>query len=119
MSASTILEAAKQYWKRGWTPIPLSGKDPSINGAGWQKRTYEERDFAVEGRNVGVFVGERSKGLTDIDLDSPEARRVAPYFLLDTQAAFGREQVGPSHLLYVTKTRLPLLRRLDPLRPKD
>lgn len=115
MNVSTIPEAAKQYRQKGWTPIPLAGKNPSINGAGWQKRTYDDADFDVKGVNLGILLGEPSGGLVDVDLDSPEARKVATFFLPDTQTVFGRDQVGPSHLLYVTDKRLQILRLIDPV----
>jgi len=115
MSASTIPAAAAEYRARGWTPIPLAGKNPAVNGKDWQKREYDDVDFERPGLNVGVFLGERSAGLVDNDLDCPEACKVAKFFLPGTQAVFGRDQVGPSHLLYVTDKRLPLVRLRDPI----
>ena len=51
--------------------------------------------------NVGVNLGNASKGLTDVDLDCGEALAVAPYFLPRT-AIFGRASKRNSHWLYAT-----------------
>jgi hypothetical protein len=36
------------------------------------------------------LLGSKSNGLTDVDLDSPEAVKIADYFLPETEAVFGR-----------------------------
>src|SRR5260370_1189416 len=43
-----------------------------------------------------------SSGLTDIDLDCPEAIALAPYILPATDAVFGRQSKPASHFLYTT-----------------
>ena len=52
--------------------------------------------------NVGVQLGSVSNGLADVDLDCGTARTLAPYFLPDTQAVFGRKSTPAAHWLYVT-----------------
>jgi hypothetical protein len=59
----------------------------------WQKLRVTEDTvhqwFNGEAQNIGVRLGGLSGGLADVDLDSIEAIRAAPYFLLRTQC-FGR-----------------------------
>jgi P4 family phage/plasmid primase-like protien len=43
-----------------------------------------------------------SKGLTDVDLDCPEALAIAPYLLPNTGSIFGRASNPASHWLYKT-----------------
>jgi hypothetical protein len=106
-----IPDAARAYIDRGWAAIPLQGKNPEINGGGWQKRNYSAEDF-LPGSNIGIILGSRSNGLVDIDLDCVEARRAAAYFLPDTNSGFGRGRVL-THLLYSTPTILPTTRFQD------
>jgi hypothetical protein len=47
-------------------------------------------------------MGPVSKGLTDVDLDCPTARTLAPAFLPETGAIFGRASSERSHWLYTT-----------------
>jgi putative DNA primase/helicase len=109
---TTIMDAVEEYRARGWTPVPLKGKNPGLNGENWQSKPYQSADFAGGG-NVGIILGR--SGLADIDLDCPEARAAAPHFLLDTQAVFGRDQTGPSHCLYKADETLPTTAFRDPL----
>jgi hypothetical protein len=60
------------------------------------------RHFNGGPQNIGLILGARSGGLTDIDLDCPEALGIAPYILPPTHAIFGRASKPASHWLYVT-----------------
>src|SRR4051812_29754833 len=94
----TVLDEAAAYARKGWrvVPVPHRGKNPGdAYGPGWQKARLAEVDLPAHfppGRpmNVGVLLGEPSGGLTDADLDSPEAVLLAPAFLPDTSCRFGR-----------------------------
>jgi hypothetical protein len=74
--------------------------------AGWQNRTITEADveayFNSKPMNIGVVLGPSSHGLTDIDLDCPEAVALAPWILPKTGAIFGRASARSSHWLYAT-----------------
>jgi len=97
-SASSNIAA--QYAARGWkvVPIPLGEKGPKRKG--WEQRTFDpQRDF--DGTNIGVQLGVKSGGLTDVDLDCIEAINLAPYFLPQTAATFGRASKPESHWLFV------------------
>src|SRR4051812_26919122 len=86
------------------TPIPHKGKAPI--GEGWQLRVITEETapqfFNGAAQNIGVVLGPTSSGLTDVDLDSPEAIAAAPYLLPQTQAIFGRPGKKSSHYLFRT-----------------
>ncbi len=100
----TALDIAKDYRRRGWQPIPIAHRSKNPNLPGWQNLKLSESDlpnhFNGKPQNIGVLLGVMSKGLTDIDLDSPEAIKIADYFLPKTEAVFGRAGKPRSHRLY-------------------
>lgn len=105
------LDIALGYQRRGFQPIPLNvgSKNPRDSiGKGWPAfRTTEEdlsRHFNGKAQNIGIMLGEPSGGLVDIDLDTLEAIRTAPFFLPRTESIFGRAGSRKSHYLYKTDT---------------
>lgn len=101
----TALEAALTYIAAGWSvvPIPHRQKRPALTD--WQALRITTADapqfFNGAPLNIGVILGAPSGGLTDIDLDTPEAIAAAPFFLERTRT-FGRASSRASHWLYVT-----------------
>ena len=86
-------DIARDYLRRGWCPIPVPFKSKKPNTPGWQHSQLREEDLesAFSGKtNIGVILGPKSSGLTDVDLDCPEAVALAPHFLERTSAIFGR-----------------------------
>jgi Bifunctional DNA primase/polymerase, N-terminal/Virulence-associated protein E-like domain len=98
----TIADAALDYAKRGWKPIPVSRKTKKAIGKGWQKHPFDPAQFNGNGQNVGIQFGADSGGLCDVDLDSTLAIGFAPEFLQPTDAIFGRRSKPCSHQLYVS-----------------
>jgi len=102
----TTLETALEYIGRGWSPVPVPHKSKGPTANAWQKLRITEADapqwFNGEAQNIGVLLGEASGGLTDADLDWPEARAAAPYLLPPT-CIFGRASSLGAHRLYVTE----------------
>jgi len=100
-----MLEAALDYVARGLAPIPVPHrqKGPLIDN--WQdlRITAETAPAYFNGtkQNLGVILGKASGGLTDIDLDCPEAIAAAPY-ILPRAAVFGRASKLASHWEYRT-----------------
>jgi hypothetical protein len=100
----SALDIAKDYLSRGWQPIPITyrKKKPTLDE--WQKLELTEatlpKYFNAKQQNVGVQLGPRSKGLTDIDLDCAEAIALAPRYLPRTNSCFGRASKQYSHFLY-------------------
>lgn len=107
----TALETATNYQRRGWQPIPIAHRSKNPNFANWQKLSLSEKDlpkyFNGKPQNIGVHLGTKSNGLTDIDLDSPEAVKIADYFLPETNAIFGRAGKPRSHRLYYCEDGKP------------
>lgn len=103
-SVADLIRVAKAYLKKGWQVIPVPAKSKAPTRKDWQNlRVTEataETHFGRSPRNVGVLLGERSSWLTDVDLDSPEAILLAPHFLPNTRAIFGRSGKPRSHYLY-------------------
>jgi hypothetical protein len=61
-----------------------------------------EQHFAARAMNVGINLGEPSRGLADVDLDCHEALELAAR-LLPSTATFGRPSKPRSHWLYVAE----------------
>lgn len=71
----------------------------------WTTKYYTEVNAAsIFGDfNIGMILGRSSGGLTDIDLDCPEAVRLAPKILPGTTWVFGRKGAPRSHYMYTVK----------------
>ena len=104
-SALVVLAAALDYIARGWSPIPIPHREKGPLIEAWQDiRVNAETAagfFNGAKQNVGIILGKASGGLTDLDLDCPEAIAAAPYILPRT-AVFGRATKPASHWVYRT-----------------
>jgi hypothetical protein len=98
------LDVARDALQRGWNPVPARGKIPI--GKSWHTRVVDDDNiaslFSDASLNIGVQLGAASGGLTDVDLDSPEALSVAPYLLPKTACIFGRASNPGSHWFFRT-----------------
>ena len=101
-------DAAAAYVSIGWSPIPVPYRSKKVTLKDWPDLRITAADvdayFPKKLMNVGVLTGDASSGLADVDKDCPEARRLAPYFLPDTPARFGRASAPLAHSLYNTDT---------------
>ncbi|HEY1474030.1 MAG TPA: AAA family ATPase [Pseudolabrys sp.] len=106
-NAPKPIDIARKCIGHGWNPVPnrFKGKEPDP-GKEWQKRVITDENvhhwFNGKPQNVGVQLGPKSGGLTDVDLDCREAREIAPYILPHTGSIFGRASARMSHRLYQT-----------------
>lgn len=99
------VDIAKEYVARGWCPLPIRHREkvPKIKDwPSYRAMTEKLKDDFRSPCNIGVLLGDASGGLTDVDLDSSEARSLAPRILPPTDACFGRYSSRYSHLLYMT-----------------
>lgn len=105
VNVNMALPAAISYCRCGYAviPVPYRSKKPVISEWNTLRLTEEElpQYFNGQCQNVGVILGEPSGGLVDVDLDSPEAVRLADEFLPNTAGIFGRAGKPGSHRLYV------------------
>jgi hypothetical protein len=101
----STLSAALAYIARGWSPIPVPHREKGPLIEAWQniRITTETApaDFNGAAQNIGVILGKASGGLTDVDLDCPEAIAAAGYILPRT-AVFGHARKPASHWVYRT-----------------
>jgi hypothetical protein len=84
---SDVRESARRFLDRGERVIPLKpGSKHFRDGDTAFTKKYAPEDFA-EGENIGEIP---STGISTVDLDWPEAVRLAPYFLPLTSSIYGR-----------------------------
>ncbi|PYT23514.1 MAG: hypothetical protein DMG57_31720 [Acidobacteria bacterium] len=99
-----IREAAANYCHLGYAVIPIPDRKKGAILTGWQKLRITEQDlhlhFNDEPQNIGILLGTPSGGLVDVDLDSPEAVRIADGTLPDTDLVTGRKSKPRSHYFY-------------------
>ena len=89
---ATLAECAA----RGWSlkPVLAGQKRPAIKG--WPDREFGPADFADE-MNIAIRLGKHSRNVVDCDLDCEEAIEIAPLYLPETGAIFGRSSAPRSH----------------------
>ena len=103
--ARRALDNAKEYLGRGWQPVPVPLQEKAPKQKDWQNLAItlaNGADYFEQNQNIGLQLGARSGGLTDVDIDCPEALALADSFLPATSAIFGRASKPRSHWLYTT-----------------
>lgn len=103
---TNVIDAAREYARRRWRPIPLlpGEKRPALDR--WQNLRLTEADlprYFSDGQNLGLLLGGPSGGLVDVDLDSPLAVKIAPLVLPSTGMIHGRAGKHRSHHWYVAE----------------
>jgi hypothetical protein len=94
--------AVESYLRNNMAPIPVPRGTKNPGRDDWQTERWSIEDIPhrwSHGENVGILLGDPSDGLSDVDLDSPEAIAVAAYLLPDTRTS-GRPGKPESHRYY-------------------
>jgi Bifunctional DNA primase/polymerase, N-terminal len=97
---NNALGYAKVYAAMGLPVVPNEGKRPLLKG--WTDERLSEEDlprYFGNGQNVGLVNGEPSGGLVTVDMDVPEAPKIADRFLPKTVRS-GRESTPDAHAWY-------------------
>jgi hypothetical protein len=99
--------SALEYIARGFVPVPLCPRSSALTQAGLLDLRIETADvakyFDARAGGIGLLLGAPEgpqSGLVDIDLDSPEALRLADKFLPATDYVSGRQSNPSSHRFY-------------------
>ena len=99
-----VQSAARGYISRGFCPIPVRTRTKIPIGSRWQDSRIQLEDipehFPDPKLNIGLVLGDASKGLVDIDIDDPVALRIADHFLPETGMVTGRASTPASHRFY-------------------
>lgn len=117
LERSTALEWACHYKSLGWEPIPVPLREKNPGFRDWQDLRIPKDDLPNRFGtpvNIGILLGEASKNLNDVDLDSPEAIALAPIYLPTTGCIFGRASKPRSHWFYKTNAETVYKKYLDP-----
>lgn len=105
LKVSNTVELAYKYLTRGIALVPLHPQTKRPTKNNWQEDviTDPEKASMFEKCNIGFILGSKSRSLVDVDLDTEEARVLAPYILPYTPWVFGRKSNKKSHYLYQVK----------------
>jgi putative DNA primase/helicase len=96
-------QALNAYDLEGFKMVRLSRSKKKPVDAGWQERQISLEDayaWVERGGDIGLQMGEVSGWLCAVDLDTEEARKLAPYFLPETLTAGKEGEPLPSHYVY-------------------
>jgi Protein of unknown function (DUF3987)/Bifunctional DNA primase/polymerase, N-terminal len=113
----TPLESARDWFARGFLPVPVPfrQKAPVVNG--WQKLRLRAEDlpryFNSQPQNIGILLGDDS-GTADIDCDCMEAVAAAAEFAPPTGMCFGRKSKPASHYIYRSNPPVRFRKFVDP-----
>lgn len=102
---NSAIEAAREYKRRGWNPLPLRPGEKRPTGSEWQRTAIPEDQFETvfsDGMNVGVGLGAQSGNIYDADLDHELVVKMVRHFFSQcpTPAVFGRASKPHSHMIY-------------------
>lgn len=103
MSEQGTVEAAHEYVRRGWAVLPVKPRSKKPRLTNWSNLRVGNHEIPKvfrAGDNIGLLLGEPSGGLVDVDLDCPEALKLADTFLPQTSMIHGRESKPASHHWY-------------------
>jgi Bifunctional DNA primase/polymerase, N-terminal len=77
----TAVELARYYLQRDWQPVPIDRGQKRPRDNAWQSLGITDvnvENYFGNDDNVGVQLGARSNGLTDVDIDCAEASKYYP-----------------------------------------
>jgi Bifunctional DNA primase/polymerase, N-terminal len=97
------IEAARELVRRGCAVTPVNPRSKKPRPKDWRNLRINERnipEYFRVGDNIGIILGEASRGLVDVDLDCPEALKLADIFLPPTSMIHGRKSKPASHRWY-------------------
>ena len=103
-TGGSALDAARDYLRRGWQPVPIPRGEKAPRIKDWPNLRLNETDLPAcfrSGDNIGLLLGAPSGGLVDVDVDSAEALAVAHTLLPVTQRTYGRKSKPGSHAWYI------------------
>src|SRR5207248_165410 len=111
LPSGNVRHAAQHYLRLGFTPVPLRAKTKAPRLNGWPQLQADGYDLdqlfpANTALNIGLLLGEPSRGLVDVDLDAVEAIRAAGHLLPETGWVSGRASKPRSHYWYRAQPRL-------------
>jgi hypothetical protein len=104
MTSPTTAEAAAAYLRRKFKIAALRPREKA-GLPGWNTEKITEEDipkFFSGENNIGLILGKGSGGLTDLDLDCPEAISAARSYAPPTGMAIGRSSKRWSHFFYLS-----------------
>ena len=110
-------DAAVRAIREGFAPVPIPARAKNPGFDGWQNTRLTEADVpgrVADGGNLGIILGEPSRNVHDVDLDCPEALRLADAFLPATGREHGRASTPRSHRWYIADEPGAVVRFKDP-----
>jgi putative DNA primase/helicase len=99
----SLKSAVRSYIRSGYAPIPVPTGEKSPRLKGWPELRLREDDinhYFQRDVNIGLLLGNPSRGLVDVDIDALEATAVADVFFPPTSMIHGRKSNPKSHRWY-------------------
>jgi len=103
------------YWELEFDTVPVEPRSKAVKIGGWNNPNRRFRDpKEYHGRNIGIRLGAVSRGLVDVDLDTPEACAVAPYLLPTTRMRMRKQGKPIAHYFYRIQGAIPHTKQWKP-----
>jgi Bifunctional DNA primase/polymerase, N-terminal len=109
--------AALRAIREGFAPVPIPARSKNPGFDGWQHTRLTAAEVpsrVADDGNLGIILGLAPRLVHDVDLDCPEALRLADEFLSATGREHGRPSAPRSHRWYDTDEPGAVVRFKDP-----
>ena len=101
LNSLPTVEAAEAYMTYGWSPIPTRNDEPLLTN--WDTAPLTPQQLGLfHNADIGLGLGQISRGLYVVNIDAPEAIRLAPSYLSPTRAVSWRPGMLFRHYFYQT-----------------
>ena len=115
LNGSIPHELLERYWSHGMDTVPVKPRSKAVIINGWQDPNRQFRDPEdYRGHNIGIRLGAVSRGLVDVDLDTPKACAVAPYILPPTRMRMRKQGKPIAHYFYRCTGAIPHTKQWKP-----
>jgi hypothetical protein len=105
----------ERYWSHDMDTVPVEPRSKIVKIDDWNNPNRRFRDPEdYRGRNIGIRLGAVSRGLVDVDLDTPDACAVAPYILPPTRMRMRKRGKPIAHYFYRCTGAVPTHEKWHP-----
>ena len=115
LNGSIPHQLLERYWSHGMDTVPVEPRSKFVEIDDWNNPDRQFRDPEdYRGHNIGIRLGAVSRGLVDVDLDTPKACAVAPYILPPTRMRMRKQGKPIAHYFYRCTGAIPHTKQWKP-----